>query len=125
MSPRTPLEAWPRQQRRGRPGYSARHFAAVSPPADTPLSVAHTLADRARRAAVADETERRLKDGEDPAAVMAWQSEQFSAAKAMERCAELDGSFERVIALLEAAPQFPAMKALVRQAKRAQRLKGG
>lgn len=121
MSPSTPIQAWPRQQHRGRPGYSAAHFAAVSPQADTPLSVALTIENRQYRERVAAEVERRREAGEGYEEILAWQSEQFSFAKGQERLAAVEGSFERVIELLESVPQYPAFKALVRWAKREQR----
>lgn len=118
VSARTPIQVWPRIRHRGRPGYSGRHFDAVSPAADTPLSVALTIHERDYRKVIADETERRLAAGEQPESVMAWQSEQFTAAKATERLAKVDGSFDEVVRLLESTTQYPAIKALVRQAKR-------
>jgi len=42
----TPIEFWPIVRRKGRAGYSAAHFAAVSPQADNPLLVAERLAAR-------------------------------------------------------------------------------
>ncbi len=115
----SPAQAWPRQQHRGRPGYSARHFAAVSPAADTPLSVALTIEDRQYRERIKDETAHRLAAGERAVDVFTWQGEQFTAAKAEERYAAVASSFARVIELLESTTQYPAIKALVRQAKRA------
>ena len=114
----TPLQVWPRISHRGRPGYSGRHFDAVSPQADTPLSVAHTIHEREYRERIAAEVERRRVAGEDFAVTLAWQSEQFTAAKAAERCAQVDNSFDEVIRLLESTTQYPAIKALVRWAKR-------
>lgn len=122
--PRTPIEAWPRVTHRGRPGYSARGLNSVSPPAETPLSVAATLEDRAHRERVAVEADRRLAAGDPEILVRAWHDAQFSAAKAEQRYSVLCNSFDAVIAHLEAWAQ-PAAKPLIRQARAAQRRAGG
>jgi len=125
MTPRTPLEKWPDPVYHGRPGYSARHFRAVSPPSDNPLTVARRIVDerasnlgiQARGAAFlagdnSAETRKRI-DHED------LQRRLLALKRVNER-------FEDVIAALESAAdtpfgKSPVGKSFLRQARAAKR----
>jgi len=119
VNARTPIEAWPPPVRpQGRPGYSGRHFATVSPPDDDPLRVAERLAARLDSERISVEARARIKAGEPYSSVLEWQERTLSKAGA-ERWARLSASFDDVIAALGGAVQAPAIKALLRQARRA------
>lgn len=117
---KTPIEVWPTRVFRGRAGYSAGHFAMLAGGAEDPLRVAERIAARSDSEAVRAETATRLAAGEDPTAVMDWQSRKLSEVS-QARWMHLQVSFDAVIAALESAPQTPVMKALVRQAKTARK----
>lgn len=112
-----PIDVWPPVRRRGSPGYSAAHYAAVSPAADDPLRVAERILARADAAEVAAETRRKLEAGEPFEAICTWQSDTLSA-RATARWERLCNSLPDVIAALESAPTTPGMKALLRDARR-------
>jgi hypothetical protein len=90
----------------------------VSPPDDDPLRVAERLAARLDSERISVEARARIKAGEPYSSVLEWQERTLSKAGA-ERWARLSASFDDVIAALGGAVQAPAIKALLRQARRA------
>lgn len=108
----TPIEAWPPKRFKGKPGYSARHFATLAGAPEDPLRVAERIAaDRALETA--------RSEGISPADSGAF-CERVNRLRE-ESWARLCTSFDAVVSTLEAAPQTPVIKRLVREAKRAQR----
>lgn len=120
MNPSTPIETWPAQRYHGAPGYSARHFRAVSPPADDPLRVAERIVARVNAEAVHAEMCQRYPSLDDLDAALSWQSKELSA-RDQRSWEALCGSLDAVIAALELAPQTPAMRRLVKVAMRAKK----
>jgi hypothetical protein len=116
----TPIEVWPAIKHTGRPGYSRRHFAALAGAPEDLLRVAERIGAALDAVVVADYAKNKLSAGEDVSAVLDWQTRALTRM-ADERWARLCASFGAVITTLESAPQTPAIKALVRQAKQAAR----
>jgi hypothetical protein len=118
---RTPIQAWPLPVYRGRPGYSARHFAALNAGNEnSPLQVAERIARRADGERILAEAQAKRAAGEDFDAVLDWQSRQLSEASQV-TWRRLCESFDFVIATLQSVPQTTPMRALVGLAKREQR----
>jgi len=116
----TPLQAWPARKFRGSPGYSAGHYAMLAGAAEDPLRVAERIQAIRDGDEIAAFAKGRVDGGANWADVSDWQSRELSR-KSEERWARLSSHFDEVIAVLESAPQTPAMKQLVRLAKREQR----
>lgn len=117
----TPIQAWPPVRGRGAPGYSAKHFAAVlPPPSDDPLRVAERIQHRRNAECIVTEAKRRVEAGSDWSDVLDWQSRAVDELN-QASWAALCVSFDLVISTLEGEKQTPAMKQLVRVAKRAAR----
>jgi len=116
-----PIDIWPPQRHRGRPGYSGRGLDAVSPAAETPLSVAATIVDNQVRDEVWAEAE--AKFGRDLSRMderSRWAGGEITA-RGMARYRDLCGSLGLVLEALESAKPTPAIKALIRQVNRAHR----
>lgn len=115
-----PIDIWPPVRGRGAPGYSARHFAAVSPPSDDPLRVAERIAYRQIAESVHAESKIRLDAGEDFSTVLEWQSRELGRRKE-DAWHSLCGSLGLVLEKLESVPPTPGILQLIKVAKRAHR----
>lgn len=111
----TPILAWPRQRFRGAPGYSAKHFSALSGGSDDPLSAAETIAAYADAKRIGLEARAKLAAGEDYDAVLDWQTTAITQTRTA-RWNELCSSFDKVLEWLQSVPQTPPMRRLVRAA---------
>lgn len=123
----TPREVWAPRRIQGRPGYSARGLNSVSPPDDTPLSVAGRIVDQRIHDAVRAECERRHAAGEPREAIEGFRSEIMGLNGLRFVAWEwLCGSFEAVLFVLEAEwrehPRKAWLAPLIRQARRAGRV---
>jgi hypothetical protein len=118
VTPMTPIQAWPPRVFGGKPGYSRKHFASLVGGPEDPLRVAERFAGRRDAEAVAAEAKRRLGAGESFESVGEWQFAELTRMAVL-RWERLCGSFDAVIETLETAPQSNAVRALVREAKRA------
>lgn len=119
MSARRPIDLWPPPKRRGRPGYSARHFASLAGAPNDPLRVAERCASRAIAEAVRAEMPAKIAELGTSAA-LDWQRTELVGRQAS-MWAMLCESLELVITVLEAERQTPDMKAVLREARRAAR----
>lgn len=114
-----PIELWPPPARRGRPGYSARHFAALAGTPNDPLRVAERCASRAIAEAIAAEMPAKMEEL-GASAALDWQRHELIGRQAS-MWAALCESLELVITVLEVERQTPDMKAVLREARRAAR----
>jgi hypothetical protein len=120
---RTPIEAWPPIKYRGKPGYSAKYYAAMAGAPEDPLRVADRIAARRVGETVSEEAKARIAAGEDFSAVLEWQSRELTSRREAE-WRRLCGSFDAVIAELESSPlakTSAGIKRIISQAKRAAR----
>jgi hypothetical protein len=116
----TPITAWPPRKLSGKPGFSSGHFAALAGAEEDPLRVAERIAARRDGERIGEEARARLERGDDFGDVRDWQSREMTDAGAR-RWEALCASFDEVIKVLESVEQTPAIRRLVREAKRAQR----
>ncbi len=114
----TPLDVWPIAKHRGRPGYSAGHFAALAGTQDSPLLVAERIADRIDADRIYAAAKLRLAHGDEMGEVMDWQTQEVNRLK-WERWGELCTSFDAVIEMLEHSKHMPGIKPMLAAAKRA------
>ncbi len=119
---KTPITFWPRKIYRGKPGYSAAHFAALDGAPEDPLSVAERIQNTFDSEAIQAQVAARLAEGERPSSIAMWQSreQQTRSANSWEALCQ---SFDLVIETLERAPNahLPGWKRLIREAKRARK----
>lgn len=118
---KTPIQQWPPRQFKGRLGYSETHYAMLAGAPEDPLSVAARFAYREAEEPIRLEGAAMLHSGEDPAAVLEWQTRELAAQEAAS-WQKLCLSFDEVAAVLARAPQNPAIKRLLREVSRARRL---
>lgn len=105
---RTPIEVWPpvTPGRRRLQGHGE----------NDPLRVAERLEYQATQKFIATEAQRRLTDGQDPAAVLDWQTQEVGKVK-QEIWERLCNSWSDVIYALRTYTDEPWAKALIRRAE--------
>jgi hypothetical protein len=116
---RRPIDAWPAKRFSGRPGYSAKYFAAMAGAPTDPLRVAERIASRRIGDEVSAEARAKLAGG-DFSEVLSWQGRELTA-----RCeaawSSLCESFDCVSATLKSVPATAEIKRLLREVTRAER----
>jgi hypothetical protein len=113
----TPIEAYPPKRYRGKPGYSAKYFAAMDGAPEDPLRVASRFQERAIGDQVLSEARLRLADGESFEAVLAWQGRTLTDRQ-QAAWEDLCRSWDELLGVLEVHQSEPGIARIYRQAKR-------